>query len=374
MKQPIVVGLAYGDEGKGRVVDALTRSYDAKFVIRFNGGAQAKHHVRCGDKKHGFSQFTSGTFAGATSILGPKVLVEPISLLNEYNKLIEMGITPNLFISADCPLITPGAMIKNITTEQERGNDRHGSCGFGIHVTQTKVDANRHVTIGDIFYNPIKVKQHLLEEFDTTNILDYVSMDDAAPFDLYQEIISKFELVCTSDIRDIIRNNQVVFEGAQGLLLDQRYGTMPYCTHSDTTPNNAIELLDDESDAEVYGVLRAYSTRHGAGPLPTERAPYIPEPDNPTNPFQGEFRTGYFDAVSAKQAIDIAKVDRVVITCVDLAKKHHMNQIYEYDWLELFNHNREIDPQNIVYELEDSAVIEEGDLFSNSEEGPLKEV
>ena len=136
MKAIVTVGLGFGDEGKGATVDFLTRHYDARWIVRYSGGAQAGHNVQLPDgRRHTFSQFGAGTLAGAQTYLGPRVVVCPDTLGPEAQHLAELGVeNPHqaLTMHPDCLLSTTYHMSMNRMREIDRGGDRHGSCGLGI--------------------------------------------------------------------------------------------------------------------------------------------------------------------------------------------------------------------------------------------------
>jgi adenylosuccinate synthase len=336
----IVVGLGFGDEGKGSIVDHLVRRHGIRHVARFNGGAQARHHVVHNGVVHGFSQFGSGTLAGAETILSRFMLFEPLAFCREAHTLSNLGV-PDPYamvtLSERAPIITPPNILANRILELDRGAGRHGSCGLGIGLTQEDVEVcgEEAIYAGDLRkVDSLREKlrsvlQRRLETVagidshetkDLRNQLAATDLDDLAAF--YSEFADRIRIVSDEQIMEKLRTNGVVFEGAQGVLLDQQKGFFPYVTRSTTTYENAGQLLDDadfSGERLRVGLLRAYATRHGAGPLPTETAEMRVEPcHNAENPWQGEFRTGWFDGVTARYALDVVGgVDILGITNVD---------------------------------------------------------
>jgi len=336
----IVVGLGFGDEGKGSVVDHLVRRHGIRMVARFNGGAQARHHVACNGVVHGFSQFGSGTLAGAETLLTRFMLFEPLAFCREALTLSQLGV-PDPYamvtLSERAPIITPPNILANRILELNRGAGRHGSCGLGIGLTQQDVEAcgDSAIYAGDLRAGHLvreKLEMVLQRRLETIasivsdetlelrNQLAATDLDNLAAF--YAEFAARIRIVPDEQISEALRNRDAVFEGAQGVLLDQEKGFFPYVTRSATTFENADRLLDDagfDGERARIGLLRAYATRHGAGPLPTESCELKVEPcHNSVNPWQGEFRTGWFDAVAARYALNIVGgVNILGITNVD---------------------------------------------------------
>lgn len=340
MHSHIVVGLAFGDEGKGSWVDYLCRKHNIKNVVRFNGGAQALHHVTTeAGVTHGFSQFGSHSFVpGAKTLLSRFMLIEPIELMQEAYKLKQKGILAvlrTLFISADAPIIPYTNVLLNRIMEAARGNQRHGSCGLGIGLTQRDIDVGTKPVIraGDLLNLSLlrsKVTEHFIATIEEARewIGDGKSVyaQELARFDVeqYLEILEAFaprvRIIPETLFLSLIRRDAAVFEGAQGALLDQYQGTFPYCTRSTTTTANAETLLHDAGFTGAvtrHGLLRAYGTRHGAGPFVTEEKVAIPLCDNSRGEWQGAFRQGWFDAVAARTALQFSQVDEIAITNLD---------------------------------------------------------
>lgn len=334
----IVVGLGYGDEGKGSWVDHLVRAHKARYVVRFNGGAQAAHHVVTPEGiTHCFAQFGSGSFVPDTAtILSRFMLVDPEAWLNESAILLRKGAKPEVLLSENAPIIIPSSKLLNRIQERARGSGRHGSCGFGIGITQHDVE-----TLGEqaLFARDLKSAK-LADKLTSLHRrkLEFAATIAAAECDplmeqlrnldlkYYEELFRCFaervQVVGDHEIATILRSNSAVFEGAQGVLLDQHFGFFPHCTRSTCTFENAETLLREAGFSGAVnrvGLLRGYSTRHGAGPLVTaEPAIGIPPCHNAQNEWQGEFRLGWFDAVAARYALEVTgRVDTLAITNLD---------------------------------------------------------
>lgn len=344
MHSHIVVGLAFGDEGKGSWVDHLCRLHNIKTVVRFNGGAQARHHVTTeAGVTHGFAQFGSHSFIpGAKTMLSRYMLIEPIHLLIEAGELMSKGVhmpTQRLYISSEAPIIPFTNVLLNQVMEIARGNHRHGSCGLGIGLTQRDIDEGNKPVIraGDLKHRVViesKLREH--HQLTLSELSAWKSAAGSKPYselvdafgqiinhcvDMYMKVASWTNIIPEVAFLSTLRRQPAVFEGAQGAMLDQHQGTFPNCTRSTTTPENARRLLADAGftgDVTSHGLFRAYGTRHGAGPFPTEDEKlFVPQCDNGTGEWQGVFRTGWFDTVLARSALNFSEVDEVVLTNLD---------------------------------------------------------
>ncbi|MGH3208498.1 MAG: adenylosuccinate synthetase [Trebonia sp.] len=345
----IVVDLGYGDAGKGTIVDWLCsqspqnpqgpHSRQAKSVVRFNGGAQAAHHVlaRSGKRNgepHAFAQFGSGTFTpGTRTFLSRFMLVDPLALVAEAEHLASLGV-PDPFglvaIDRDALLTTPYHRAANRAREEARGDGRHGSCGMGIGETASYALAHPEdaARVGDIA-SPRTLLRKLARLRDRLTPGPRLApvpppVDVAA---VYRAIVGRVNLTGEGYLKGLLRQGPVVFEGAQGVLLDEWRGFHPYTTWSTTTFENAETLLRDsgnEAAVTRLGVTRTYQTRHGPGPFPTEDPTLVlPEAHNADGPWQGSFRTGHLDAVALGYTAEVAGgVDAVALTHLDTAARH----------------------------------------------------
>ena len=368
----IVVDLGYGDAGKGTVVDWLcaqskrstssTRSArgaqgrPVQAVVRFNGGAQAAHHVLAPNgAPHAFAQFGSGTFAqGTRTFLSRFMLVDPLALVAEAEHLKSLGV-PDPFglvaIDRDALLTTPYHRAANQAREQARGDGRHGSCGMGIGETAGYAlaypqDAPR----ADDMTTPriLERKLALLRDRLTKEFADLNGMSELASLPafrtaiagipptadvaaVYRAVADRVTLAGDGYLTSLLKTGPVVFEGAQGVLLDEWRGFHPYTTWSTTTFENADTLLHEsgsgsgnEAQATRLGVTRTYQTRHGPGPFPTEDpALRIAERHNANGRWQGRFRLGHLDALALGYAAEVVGgVDEIALTHLDSAQEH----------------------------------------------------
>ncbi|MFB9323038.1 adenylosuccinate synthetase, partial [Cryptosporangium minutisporangium] len=325
MSHTIVVDLGYGDAGKGRVVDLLCAGSDVTAVVRFNGGAQAAHNVVLPDgRHHTFAQFGSGTFRGVPTHLSRFVVIDPLALAAEAAHLAALGV-PSPFelltIEEGALLATPWHRAANQARERRRGADRHGSCGLGVGETVgyalAHPDAPR---VGDV-RDPVRLRQRLAAVHDrlTASVgpLQAPDLDDVVRvFTAFGDVV---RIVDSRHLDGLLRAGPCVFEGAQGVLLDEWFGWHPHTTWSTTTFSNAQALLGS-APARRLGVVRTYTTRHGAGPFVTADPALdaLPEPHNGAGEWQGTFRRGHFDAVAHRYAVEVCGgVDALAVTHLD---------------------------------------------------------
>ncbi|GIH78950.1 adenylosuccinate synthetase [Planobispora longispora] len=320
----IVVDLGYGDAGKGGVVDWLCARGDVTAVIRFNGGAQAGHNVVLPDgRHHTFAQFGSGTFRGVPTHLSRHMVVDPFALSAEADHLRRLGVSQPygmLTIDREALLATPYHIAAGRDRERERGESRHGSCGMGVGEVMAYALENPFVApkVGDCERPGLLAqKLNLLRD----RLGDRIGADAPPVADClaaYLAFAQRVRLVDPSYVSELLRRRPVVFEGAQGVLLDEWHGFHPHTTWSTTTFDNAFSLLDGEHAVRL-GVLRTYTPRHGPGPLVTEDPELsLPEPHNRSGPWQGPFRIGHFDAVAHRYALAAAGgVDLLALTHLD---------------------------------------------------------
>lgn len=338
-----MAGLGFGDEGKGSLCDFLTRLRGASLVVRYNGGPQAAHNVVTPDGvHHTFSQFGSGTLAGAETYLSKYMLIEPYALLNEADKLASIGVAnplSTLTVDADAPIITPYHWMANRIRELARGEARYGSCGFGIGELRADQVAGCDdlLTAGELWDSKrtlVKLayirdrKYGELKQFDakgTPQSKAFNQMLAGENFprnvrDYYSAFIRRVQVKDETHLLRRLQTETTIFEGAQGVLLDETHGFAPYNSWTNCTFGNALSIAQAAAVGVTrIGVLRAYSTRHGAGPFVAEdNSLSYPEAHNGSHPWQGPFRLGHFDAVMASYALRaVGGVDELAITHLD---------------------------------------------------------
>src|SRR5258706_14150430 len=292
----LTVDLGFGDAGKGSIVDFLTRAHDAHTVVRYNGGAQAGHRVVTAEAtplEHVFAQFGSGTLAGAATHLSRFMLLDPLAMIAEEQHLQALGV-PDAFqrttIDERALLITPFQRAINRLKELARGAGRHGSCGMGIG--ETMVDwlehGERALFAGDLVRpDVLHAKLAFLHEVnmakaralqadlpdDGAAAREWALLDDDWAewlVDSYRDFADRTRVVPGTYLHRILRQpGAVVFEAAQGVLLDEWNGFHPYTTWSTTTLENADRLLGEAGhpgDLTRVGITGAPAPRPGAGP------------------------------------------------------------------------------------------------------------
>jgi adenylosuccinate synthase len=271
MKSVITVGLGFGDEGKGTVVDALVRRYDAKLVIRYNGGAQCAHNVVTDDgRHHEFHQFGSGTLVpGCQTLLTKDVLVNPLVMFTEAKQLEHLGV-PNalkrMFIDDRALVTTPFHRALNRLREYARGEGCHGSCGMGIGETMADAIRRPHgaLRIGDLLDQKIMREKLNRTRNEMVALAKQLNLDgryedplverELSTFDVpLEEIVEKYNrfssnvyILDRSQVSDLLDETAwAIFEGAQGVLLDENHGFHPHTTWSTTTSTNAHTFLQE---------------------------------------------------------------------------------------------------------------------------------
>lgn len=346
MRVIAVIGANFGDEGKGRIVDELASKAEIPaVVVRYNGGAQAGHTVITPEnKKHIFHHFCSGTLTGADSWLSDFFIANPFLWVREYKQLKDIGIKPNLFIHPHTPLSTPYDMLINREVEKWRGMSRHGSCGYGIAETVERLcntpyrtfvkDANTS-KFKDMV-NDIRDKYSFrrLAELGIQKPSEWFYQSNATDGLLeqyYDELAMLLKAVPQRRTAFLNKYKTIIFEGAQGLCLDERHRFYPNVTRSKTGLTNITKICKkiNVGRIEVVYVTRAYLTRHGAGPLPTEdKTLSYKDETNINNEWQGELRSGHLDldllAESIKHDIRSTSLKiqpSIAITCFDQVPK-----------------------------------------------------
>jgi adenylosuccinate synthase len=347
----VIIDLGFGDSGKGLLTDALVRHLGAGVVVRYNGGAQAAHNVITPEgQHHTFSQFGSGTFVpGVKTYLSRYIVIHPQALLIEGDILVQKGLRDvyeRLRVSEQAPVITPFHQAANRIHETLRGANRHGSCGVGVGevVEDLALHPEQTVFAGDLNHPALlRKKLHAIRDRKWEQIRKLCQ--DAPPepllaselgIFLHEEVIDswltsaarigKLGMIAPDSVLEgwLHQAGHVIFEGAQGVLLDENLGFHPYTTWSRCTGTNATEIIKQMSPGqEVYrvGILRSYCVRHGPGPLPTETdelASAVHE-NNKYNQWQGPVRYGWFDAILARYALQATDpVDTLALTHLDV--------------------------------------------------------
>lgn len=322
----VIIGAGFGDEGKGQTVSNIlgAKSSHVPFIVRFNGGHQAGHTVKYDGIRHIFSNFGSGTLQDIPTYWSRFCTVHPKGIMNEFNILQNKGITPKLWIDPLCLITLPHDIVSN------RQNNFHGTVGVGFGET-----VKRHENFYKIFAADLLNKSVLLTKLDLINNNYYYPN-----FDIIiniNEFLNEVEWLLDNPNIIIKRPMNIagsIFEGAQGILLDQDFGFFPHVTRSKTTTYNVNTLINELNIGGLFNinyVTRSYHTRHGDGPFDMNNTHLLNLKDNilETNiahKFQGEFKRTILDIDLLKYAIKLAECERqflakmkIIVTCLD----HH---------------------------------------------------
>ena len=281
MSLDVLLGLQWGDEGKGKIVDAITSSYD--IIARFQGGPNAGHTIEFDGNKHVLHTIPSGIFNNkAINLIGNGVVIDPIIFKNEIDGLKKFNIDINskLFISNRAHIILPTHKVIDATSEASKGKKKIGSTLKGIGPTYMDKTGRNGIRIGDLKsddwtdkYNTLKDKHlTILSNFKTEVDIDLNKLEE--DFMSSIKILKNFNFINSEDFLNssLIAGKKILAEGAQGSLLDIDFGTYPFVTSSNTTVSGACSGLGIAPNKikNVIGIFKAYTTRVGSGPFPTE--------------------------------------------------------------------------------------------------------
>ena len=343
----VVMGANFGDEGKGLAVDTLVARDPDAVVIRFNGGAQAGHTVVAEDgRRHVFSHFGAGAFLGAATFLSRFFVAQPSIFVRESAELAEIGVKPVVFIDPDTQVTTPFDVFINQWVEETRGTTRHGSVGIGFGETIERFELGYPLAVRDLGDDKYitDILTRIRDVWLPTRLarlgveFSAARRDAAADPAVMRRYLGQIDILrhktSAVPIDAVLGHRNIVFEGAQGLLLDMNRGfKFPYVTRSNTGLKNVLALATDAGieHLDVIYMTRAYLTRHGAGPLlnevPKLAFAEVVDPTNRPNPWQGTLRFAPLDldflrATIADDLGDVAATDIEVdagigVTCLD---------------------------------------------------------
>lgn len=331
-----VIGANFGDEGKGHMTDFFVSKMEGDcVVVRFNGGAQSTHTVVLPDgRRHVFSHFGAGSFLYAPTFLSHFFVVEPFSFGLELMELENFGLFPTVMVDEECLVTTPFDVFLNQRREDERGGRAHGSCGIGFNETIVRNEIGQFgLKVGDLRDESIwvpkllNIKENYYPERLAEICGDFVTFSIDKIIDDFRFFIDRILIAKP----DFIVGRNLVFEGAQGLWLDQGHMYYPHVTRSNTGLKNVVSFLNDIggslNDLEATYVTRWYLTRHGIGPLPNEIGDLpVDKLQDDTNTFtryQGWNRAAFLDLDPLLDGIcaDIKKNGlekfNLAVTCLD---------------------------------------------------------
>ena len=350
----LILGLQWGDEGKGKIVDVLTDNYDV--IARFQGGPNAGHTLEFDGNKHVLHTIPSGIFhTNSLNLIGNGVVIDPISLKTEIDSLIPYNIdfSKKLLISKKAHLILPSHKILDAASEEAKGKSKIGSTLKGIGPTYMDKTGRNGIRVGDILNKNWKTKyfkltkKHLaiLKSYNPTKKYD-LDLNENVFFKSI-ESLRKLQLIDSEQFLIDSKKNgmKILGEGAQGSLLDIDFGTYPFVTSSTTTAAGACIGLGIAPNqiGDVFGIFKAYSTRVGSGPFPTElfnsEGAIMAKVGNEYGSTTGRARRcGWIDLVSLKYSVNINGVTKLMMMKGDVLsgfKKVKICTSYQINGIEI---------------------------------------
>lgn len=350
MKVDVLLGLQWGDEGKGKIVDVLTPKYDV--VARFQGGPNAGHTLEFNNIKHVLHTIPSGIFReNKINIIGNGVVIDPIVFKKEIDSLqkIDVDITENLFISKKAHLILPTHRLLDVASEQQKGESKIGSTLKGIGPTYKDKIGRDGLRVGDMLHNfeekyTSRIENHKIILRDLFKY-DFESALDECEKEWFEgvEVLKSFEVVDSEHmIHQLLKEEKsVLAEGAQGTLLDIDFGSYPFVTSSNTVCAGACTGLGvaPKDIGKVLGIFKAYCTRVGMGPFPTElqdeTGTKLRDAGNEYGSTTGRpRRCGWLDLVALKYSVMLNGVSELIMMKADVLDQFETIKIcigYEID-------------------------------------------
>ena len=332
-KNVVLVGTQWGDEGKGKIVDLLTSKADA--VARFQGGHNAGHTLVINGEKTVLHLIPSGAMRdGVDCLIGNGVVLSPEQLIKEVDQLEARGVSirSRLMISPACPVIMPYHIALDMSREKARGNKAIGTTGRGIGPAYEDKVSRRGIRVQDLYQDDFAEKLKVVMDYHNYALVNFFGAE-AVDYDETLASISEQAANIKNMVGDVagrladlrLAGKSVMFEGAQGMLLDIDHGTYPYVTSSNTTAAAAASgtgigpmCLDG-----VLGIVKAYTTRVGSGPFPTELfdevGVYLGDKGHEFGASTGRpRRCGWLDTVALKRSCDVNSISSLCVTKLDV--------------------------------------------------------
>ena len=331
MKVDVILGLQWGDEGKGKIVDVLTHNYE--IVARFPGGPNAGHTLEFEGQKYILKSIPSGIFQeGIMNIIGNGVVIDPALFKQEVDKLEETGhiLTDRLYISKKAHLILPTHRLLDAASETAMGEEKIGTTGRGIGPTYTDKISRHGLRVGDLFHNFQEKYQKVVERHKKILSRYNIQYDLEALEKEWFEGVEKIKQYKVIDSEFFINKHissggSVLAEGAQGSLLDIDFGSYPFVTSSNTICAGACTGLGiaPQQIGDVFGIFKAYCTRVGSGPFPTELfdndGQKLRDNGNEYGSVTGRpRRCGWIDLVALRYTIMLNGVNKLVMMKSDV--------------------------------------------------------
>ena len=348
-KNVIVVGTQWGDEGKGKIVDLLTEK--AEVVVRFQGGHNAGHTLVINGEKTVLHLIPSGILrANVQCVIGNGVVLAPDALITEMDKLIASGVPveERLLLSNACPLIMPYHVALDVAREKKRGKQAIGTTGRGIGPAYEDKVARRGLRLADLVNSEnFKEKLSQVMEYHNFALKHYYKAEELDVNAVYTEMMSYRErlapmMIDAIQLLDDYRKTgkPLMFEGAQGMMLDIDHGTFPFVTSSNTTAAAAASGsgVGPNCFTDILGIVKAYTTRVGAGPFPTElddeNGEHLGTVGHEFGATTGrQRRCGWFDAVLMRRSRQVNGLTTLCLTKLDVLdglKKIKVCVAYDY--------------------------------------------
>ncbi len=335
MPADVIIGAQWGDEGKGKIIDVLADKYD--IICRYQGGANAGHTVVVDNHKYVLHLLPSGVLhKGKLNIIGNGVVIEIEELIKEIESLKQRGIkitSKNLMISENAHIVLPYHKILDSAKETKSGAKKIGTTARGIGPAYTDKYSRNGIRIRDIFDNE-KLLNKIETNLEEKNFIikNYYGLNELSAKEIYENLLKQREYI-KPFVGDVVwtlnsalkKNKKVLFEGAQGSLLDIEFGTYPYVTSSNPTIGGVMTGagISYKYINKVIGVAKAYQTRVGAGPFPTEMEDEI---QKKTRDKGGEYGAttgrprscGWLDLVALKYTVNISGLTEIILTKIDV--------------------------------------------------------
>ena len=373
-----VIGLQWGDEGKGKIVDYLSEEFD--LVVRYQGGNNAGHTVIVDDKTYKLNLIPSGVIRGKVCYLGQGVVLDPNHFYNEYYQITKKIDNPKVFLSSNISLILEyHKQLDKINELILKNEKKIGTTSKGIGPAYQDKVGRKSIKLYDLkskntlieklqtikkFYDPI------LERFDENKInIEHTILELLNFYDLVKELI-----IDNSFIKKEFKNKKILFEGAQGALLDLDHGSYPFVTSSNTVSSNIIIGSALQVDYQTIGIFKAYATRVGNGPFPSElfdsTGDYIAKKGVEIGTVtKRQRRCGWLDLVSLKYSCEINSVNELCMTKADV-----LNNLSEIRVCKSYNSKKYEDVNFSESDILDSLSLDESDFEIFSSWGEIKDL
>ena len=373
-----VIGLQWGDEGKGKIVDYLSEDFD--LVVRYQGGNNAGHTVIVDDTTYKLNLIPSGVIRGKDCYLGQGVVLDPDHFSKEYDQIVKKIKNPKVFLSSNISLILEYHKQLDKINESILNNEKKiGTTSKGIGPAYQDKVGRKSIKLYDLkSKNTIEEKIHsikkfydpILEKFNESKINVEQTVKD---LQIFYELVKDL-IIDNSLIKKKFQNKKILFEGAQGALLDLDHGSYPFVTSSNTVSSNIVIGSALQVDYQTIGIFKAYATRVGNGPFPSELfdnvGDYIAEKGVEIGTVtKRKRRCGWLDLVSLKYSCEINRVNELCITKADV-----LNNLSEIKVCKSYNSRKYEDINFSESDILESLSLKENDFESFSSWGEIKDL